>query len=284
MHVQSYHTFVAPLAMLGALHQRIPYVLTFHGGGHSSRIRNSLRGTQIAMLSPLLKRAERLVAIARFEIATFSRLTGIPAEKFVLIPNGADLPQIEHNGNRPAEDGVLIASVGRLERYKGHQRILAALPEILERRPDARLWIAGSGPYERELLHMAKRLNVADRVEIHAIPPNERQRMANELSRASLMVLLSEYETHPLAVLEALSLNVPALVADTSGLHEIAERGWARAVPVDSPPEKVAAAVLQQLDHPVRPETLDFYRWDDCAADLLKLYQEILSRRVACAS
>src|SRR5947207_257771 len=37
VHVQSYHTLVAPLAMLRALTLRIPYVVTFHGGGHSSR-------------------------------------------------------------------------------------------------------------------------------------------------------------------------------------------------------------------------------------------------------
>ena len=36
VHVQSYHTLVAPLAMLRALVLRVPYVVTFHGGGHSS--------------------------------------------------------------------------------------------------------------------------------------------------------------------------------------------------------------------------------------------------------
>ena len=41
VHIQSYHTLVAPLAMLAARRARIPYVLTFHGGGHSSRLRNA---------------------------------------------------------------------------------------------------------------------------------------------------------------------------------------------------------------------------------------------------
>src|SRR5512147_2912812 len=38
VHVQSYHTLVAPLAMFAARQARIPYVLTFHGGGHSSQL------------------------------------------------------------------------------------------------------------------------------------------------------------------------------------------------------------------------------------------------------
>src|SRR5579859_5854363 len=38
VHVQSYHTFVAPLAMLAAHRRNVPYVVTFHGGGHSRRL------------------------------------------------------------------------------------------------------------------------------------------------------------------------------------------------------------------------------------------------------
>src|SRR5438067_583826 len=37
IHCQGYHTFVPPLAMLAALRAGIPYIVTFHSGGHSSR-------------------------------------------------------------------------------------------------------------------------------------------------------------------------------------------------------------------------------------------------------
>jgi glycosyltransferase involved in cell wall biosynthesis len=42
VHIQSYHTLVAPLAMFAAWQANLPYVVTFHGGGHSSRLRHSL--------------------------------------------------------------------------------------------------------------------------------------------------------------------------------------------------------------------------------------------------
>ena len=92
VHVQSYHTFVAPLAMTGALKAHIPFVLTFHGGGHSSRIRKRVRSTQVRTLRPLLAQASRLVAVARFEIEHYGRLLRMPETRFALIPNGADLP------------------------------------------------------------------------------------------------------------------------------------------------------------------------------------------------
>ena len=91
IHVQSYHTLVAPLAMLRALVLRIPYVVTFHGGGHSSELRNRVRGLQLRLLRPLLARAARLVAVARFEIDQYGRALRVPPERFVLIPNGTEI-------------------------------------------------------------------------------------------------------------------------------------------------------------------------------------------------
>lgn len=283
IHVQSYHTFVAPFAMLAARHARIPFVVTFHGGGHSSWIRNAMRGVQQRMLRPLLAHADRLVAISDFEIPHFGKQLRLPEKQFVLIPNGGDLPAIADAGSIPVEDG-LIVSIGRLEKYKGHQRAIAALPRVLTKYPNARLWIAGTGPYESQLRALASRLGVADRVDIHAIPGTDRERMARELSKAALVVLFSEYETHPIAILEALALGRPVLVADTPGLSQIAQQGFGPAIPLNSSSVQIADAILEQLFHPQQPPQVNLPTWDDCAAGLLSLYGSVLSERARCTS
>ena len=91
--------------------------------------------------------------------------------------------------------------------------------------------------------------------------------MSALLGSASLVTLLSEYETHPLAALEAISLQRSVLVADTSGLRELADRGLARAIPLQSTPEQVAAAVVRQLEQPLVPAPLALPTWDTCAAE-----------------
>src|SRR5690349_6465488 len=78
VHCQGYHTLVPPLAMWAALRAQIPYVLTFHGGGHSSTLRNRVRGIQTQLLRPLLARANRLIALADFELALFGDRLRIP--------------------------------------------------------------------------------------------------------------------------------------------------------------------------------------------------------------
>jgi glycosyltransferase involved in cell wall biosynthesis len=275
VHIQSYHTLVAPLAMLAAGRAHLPYVLTFHGGGHSSGFRRALRKPQLALLRPLAARANRLVAIANFEIELYGRVLRLPPDRFVLIPNGTDMAPGRSLQRDANPHGALIVSVGRLERYKGHQRLIRALPQVLRSRPDARVWIAGAGPYEHELSRMARKLGVGDRVEIRAIAADQPEEMASRLSAAALVVLLSDYETQPLAVLEALALGVPVLVTHTTGLGELANRGLVRSVPAASDPSEVAAAILEQLRNPFVPQELDLPSWDDCAVRHQELYASL---------
>jgi glycosyltransferase involved in cell wall biosynthesis len=281
VHVQSYHTFVAPLAMLAANRARIPYVLTFHGGGHRSRLRHAMRQLQMAALRPLLARAARLIAIAAFEIDLYARWLRLPESRFVLIPNGAD---VHRQKDDPDPDGLLIASVGRLERYKGHQRAIAAVPHLLAEEPQARLSIVGSGSYEDSLRQLARTLGVEDHVEVYAIAGDDSRAMARELASARLVVLLSEFETHPIAALESLAAGRRVIVADTSGLAELAAKyEGVRKIPLDSAPAQVARAMLDELRRPGRPPRPQLPSWDDCAASLAVLYRQILEGG-SCAS
>lgn len=282
VHVQGCHTLVAPLAMLAARRAGIPYLVTFHTGGHSSRLRHALRGAQWTALAPLLRGAARLIGVSQFEAELFRRRLHLPAARFTVIPNGAELPAVDPPSHSDTPGAPLVVSIGRLERYKGHQRALAALPYLQERLPGARLLILGSGPYERELRKQALRLGVADAVEIAAIPPAERARLAATVQRAGLVTLLSEYEAHPVALMEALALGRPVLVADTTGVHELAERGLARAVPLHAEPAALAEAMAEQIARPAAaPVALP--TWDGCARRLLTLYHDVLEERL-CAS
>jgi len=275
LHVQSYHTFVAPLAMLRALVLRIPYVVTFHGGGHSSELRNRSRRLQRRLLRPLLVRAERLVAVARFEIELYGEELRLPPEKFALIPNGTDIAfkNVDSNG-KPAGPPT-IASIGRLERYKGHHRVIAAFPHVLEKEPEARLMIVGTGPYEDDLRRLATELGVGERVEFTSVAGDDPEGMAEILQRLSLVVLLSDFETHPLVALEAAAAGRRLLVADSAGLAELAADGFARAIEADQDPARTAEAIVEELGRPAPDSAPPLTSWDECAAALHDLYRRV---------
>lgn len=271
VHVQSYHTAVAPLAMARAITLGVPFVVTFHGGGHSSVVRHRLRPVQRRVLRPLLRRAARLVAVARFEINLYGQELRLPPGRFALIPNGVETP----SGKAVAREPV-VATIGRLERYKGQERVLEAFPLVLGSRPDVGLWIVGDGPQEKALRQRAAALGVAERVEFIRVPSDEPYAMASLLARVGLAVSLSEFETHPLTALEAVASGTVPLVADTSGLHELAEDGLASAIPLGSSREEIAQAILQRLDSKEPAPAARLPTWDDCASQLLELYRDVL--------
>jgi len=85
IHVQGWHTLVAPLAMAAAVRRRMPFALTFHSGGHSSPSRQAVRGLQARLLRPLATRARQLIGVSRFEADHFSQALNIARERFQVI-------------------------------------------------------------------------------------------------------------------------------------------------------------------------------------------------------
>jgi glycosyltransferase involved in cell wall biosynthesis len=232
------------------------------------------------LLRPLLGRAKRLIAVSEFEARIFQQRLRLPADRFVVIPNGADLPAPAACASAVPRQGRLLLSVGRLERYKGHHRVIAALPKVLEAYPDTRLRIAGSGPYQRALEQQAHALGLAHYVDIRPVPASDRQAMAALLASADLVALISEYESHGIAALEAVAARRPVLVADTTALHDLAARGFAQAVPIDCSDEELGRKIVEQLRRPSIPQQPDLPTWDRCAADILDLYRTILPAKL----
>jgi len=280
VHCQGSHTFVPALVMFAALRAGIPYVVTFHTGTHSSSVRNALRGLQWAVLRPLFVRAARFVAVSGFEEQFFTKSLGVSRDRFVRIPNGSDLPAPPPG---TTTDSSLILSVGRLERFKGHHRVIEALPEIRRAIPTARLLILGTGPYKSALESLAESLGVADAVEIRSIPAGDRERMSAVMAQSGLVTLLSEGESHPVAIMEALALRRSVLVARSPGLQELADRGLVRGISLTTPSNGVATEIVRLLRDPMTPTLTDLPTWDQCAQDLLAVYRDVARRRV-CAS
>lgn len=271
VHCQGIHTAVPILAMVAARRKRIPYVVTLHTGGHSSRFRHRLRNIQWRSLSPLLRGAAVIVAVSRFEQRIFQKACSLDAARFRIIQNGGELP-VSH---APAE--VIpgrIVSCGRLERYKGHQRVIEALPIVQRSVPDATLHILGSGPYESKLRARISALSLGESVVIEHISPDDRRRMGESLNRAAVVAALSEYESHPLAVMEALTLGVQAVVLDAAGLGDLVADGMVIGIPKDASSATVARILVAALQAQYASVSARLPTWDDAAIDLGRIYMD----------
>ena len=274
VHCQGIHTLVPLLAMFSARRVGVPYLVTFHTGGHSSRLRNAMRTTQWRLAGPLLRNAVSLIAVSRFEAAALTRDARLGDKPVIVIRNGGGLPS-------PRTGTVAIAgrivSSGRLERYKGHHRVIEALPYVMHKIPEAHVVILGRGPYESDLHELARNLGVSDRVSIKHVPPADRQSMATALAESSVVAAMSDYEAHPVAVMEALSLKRPVVGYDIAGIGELIAEGWVRGVPPNAPAAAVAQELVKAMSSPSLVDHARLPSWDSCAGQLADVYLSSLS-------
>jgi glycosyltransferase involved in cell wall biosynthesis len=273
VHCQGIHTPVPLMAMHTARRIGIPYAVTFHTGGHSSRLRNAIRGTQWKLAGPLLRDAAALIAVSNFEATALTRGAGLKQRSVAVIRNGGALP--------PPRAGTVavpgrIVSTGRLERYKGHQWVIEALPHVVQQVPEAHLVILGRGPYEAELRELAQRIGVFDRVTIKYLESADREGMATALAESSAVAALSDYEAHPVAVMEALTVGRPVVGYDIAGVGELIAEGWVRGVPYRAAASDVAKEIIDMMGSVSLVDSAKIPSWDSCADQLADVYRSAL--------
>jgi glycosyltransferase involved in cell wall biosynthesis len=145
--------------------------------------------------------------------------------------------------------------------------------------PEAHVVILGRGSYEAELRSLATRLGVSDRVTIGHVEPADRQGMAVALAEASVVAAFSDYEAHPVAVMEALGIGRPVVGYATAGIGELVEEGLVHGVkPGASAPDAAADLVraMVQQDAQTLPE---MPTWDTTAQELAAVYRQVLRTR-----
>lgn len=259
VHVQGYHTAVAPVALWAAQRRDLPTALTFHSGGHSSRLRNLARPIHTRAMGRLMRRCELLVGVSQWETNLFSDRLGLDPGTIRTIPNGvsSDRPGVLDGVDGPEgidptaipdpDGGPHLLSIGRLQRYKGHQRIIAAMPRLIEADARTRLTVIGTGPYRDRLERLVTELGLEEAVTFDVVEADDRPRLDRIMASASAAVFLSEYESHGMAAHEAVLAGLPVVVLDATALGGLVADGLARAVPPMASDAEVASIVLRTL-------------------------------------
>jgi glycosyltransferase involved in cell wall biosynthesis len=121
---------------------------------------------------------------------------------------GSDSPAPSGGGSGRGQKSIDCIFVGRLLSHKNVDLMLEALAEL----PGVTGMIIGSGPEKQQLIALAEKLGITDRVRFE--PAATREAVLEHLSHSRLLVFPSTREGFGLAVLEANAVGVPALVVN----------------------------------------------------------------------
>lgn len=179
---------------------------------------------QLAIDRYLARRTERIVTNSS-GVREFYAGKGLPAEKFVVIPNGIEPRQVESSVNREellAQLGLppqsrLIGAVGRLWPQKRVKDLIWATDLLKCVRDDAHLLIIGDGPLRWRLERFSAQCGNQDKV--HFL--GERSDVARILPHLTCLWLASGYEGQSNAVMEAMLAGVPVVATDIPGNRDL---------------------------------------------------------------
>ena len=192
----------------------VPHVHTEDGLGPDERdgqLRRRVWARQ------LLLRRSTVVVPSRKLAALASETWSISPRRLAYIPNGVDLSRFPVRENRlerwPTRRPV-IGTVAALRPEKNIERLLRAFARLAVE-TDARLIIVGDGVERYRLEELARRMDLASRVEFvgHVAEPS------SLYASFDVFALTSDTEQMPFSVLEAMAAGLPVVATDVGDVR-----------------------------------------------------------------
>ena len=191
-------------------------------------------------------------------------------------------------GIKPSDKMILF--IGRLTWVKGVTNLIQAMPTVLADYPNTKLVILGKGEQQNDVIELANRLGIKDKVccRFEFVPEKER---ILHYAAADACIFPSTYEPFGIVSLEAMSMAKPIIVGaqgvvgfreqvvphgpDQNGVHV---NGGS---PVD-----IAWGIKEILSDPYqakkwgengRKRVLQYFTWREAAEQTLQIYEKLCS-------
>jgi phosphatidylinositol alpha-1,6-mannosyltransferase len=243
------HLFMAPLALLIARLKGAKLIIQMHG----------IEAWQLPTLlcRMAVEAADLVLCVSRYTRAQVLSWAAIAPERVVVLPNTVGVRYAPGDGSKLRTAWGLLGkrvllSVGRMsaqERYKGHDRVIRAIPKLLDAGQDVVYVIVGEGDDRSRLRLLADQEGVADRVWF--MGALDQATLIDAYRMADLFVMPSSGEGFGIAFLEAMACGTPALGLAVGGaVDPLAESSLGKAVKESD----FISALECALDHP-EPDT-----------------------------
>lgn len=206
------------LAMVKKLFPNIKFV------ARESNIQSKRFSTFFKYLAKLFyKYFDLIIAQAKCMKKDLVENFNVPEDKVKVIYNPVDIENIYKksltNEKLFSDKYKNLIAIGRLTKQKGFDLLLKAFSKLDN---NYRLYILGEGEEKDNLIKLADKLNIKDRVYFLGFQKNPYKYLA----QADLMVLSSKVEGLPNVVLEANALGIPVVAFDCpGGTREIIKNG-----------------------------------------------------------
>jgi glycosyltransferase involved in cell wall biosynthesis len=177
-------------------------------------------------LKMALQNADRILAVSNYTRDRLLKEQHLDPDRISLLPNTFDpvcfqiaakpTHLLERYELQPKQPVILtVARLEGVERQKGYDQILQALPEIRQQIPDVRYILAGKGRDRLRIEQAIARLNLQDCVTLAGFVPD--CELCDHYNLCDVFAMPSQAEGFGIVYLEALACGKPILAGNRDG-------------------------------------------------------------------
>ena len=227
-----------------------------------------------------MQAADRVIAVSELTRRIVIGKYGIPAEKVVTVHNAVRFGESEDAVPERAVKDKVVTFLGRITYQKGPDYFVEATAKVLQRVPDVRFVMAGSGDLMNHVVRRVAQLGIADRFHFTGfLKGGEVQRM---FRLSDVYVMPSVSEPFGISPLEAMRSGVPVIISRQSGVAEVLDY----AIKVNYwDVDALADAIYGLLTYPALGrmfaskglEEVTGLKWTNAAAKIKTVYETVVA-------
>ncbi len=226
--------------------------------------------------------ADHVVAVSQLTKNIIVRKYGIPASKVTVLHNAvldASIIKSEYEKKVPEK---IVTFLGRITFQKGPEYFVEAAKKVIDRDPNVRFVMAGSGDLLNRMIDRVAELRMATRFHFTGFLKGDD--VDHMYAISDVYVMPSVSEPFGIAPLEAVRHNTPVIISKQSGVAEVLRNAikvdfW----DVDAMADAIFALLhydgISRMFKELGSEELKKLKWEHVAAKLVTVYEKTLAER-----
>jgi glycosyltransferase involved in cell wall biosynthesis len=204
----------------------------------------------------IARRADVVLTVSEADRRRMLEIGGLPPDKLRVVMNGivplARTPTDVRAQLGIPRDAEVVGTLTVLRKEKAHGVLFDAAERLAAHFPRLRVLIAGTGPEEQRLRAEVRRRGLENRVLMLGF----RRDVADVLAALDVVVLSSDREGSPLAVMEAMAAGKPIVATRVGGVPDLVVDGEHGLLVPPRDPASLAEALGRLLRDPQLRRTL----------------------------
>jgi glycosyltransferase involved in cell wall biosynthesis len=236
------------------------------------------------------RRANTVIVVAEEHIDRIAAL-GVNRENIVVVTNTEDVDyfsgfQTDRLIADKFKDDFVILYVGSFSPHRGLDTAIKAMPEVLDRIPNAKLLLVGDGNNRGELEGFTKKMGLSTQVVFTGFKPFDLLPTYIRTCDVGLIPHISTphiESTMPNKIFQFMMLSKPVIVSSTKPMMRVVEDARCGLVFQERNPRSLAKIIIEMRNESLRKEfgqngasaVRDRYNWRITVQALVELYKNI---------